>query len=108
MTLPPSEIERIRIDAERFSEKYAGNSLQDADNSGIAAESYRRGAQAEAVRGREQERTRFIEFLQWLSAEKAEYSILYGGDPERFCSIDHDYTSEQIADLFLDTQKQKG
>ncbi len=104
MTLPPSEIERIRIDAQK-----AFPITDTSTFSGLMQDGYVSGAQAEAVRGREQERTRFIEFLQWLSAEKAEYSILYGGEPERFCSVDHDYTSEQIADLYiLDTQKRKG
>lgn len=101
MTLPPSEIERIEHLA------YASNPMQFPSTKSAFHAGYVAGAQAEAVRGREQERTRFIEFLQWLSVEKAEYSILYGGEPERFCSTDHDYTSEQIADLFLDTQKRK-
>lgn len=111
MTLPPSEIERIKNLANEFAHNKWKPflSARDTSNWATTKEDYIAGAQAEAVRGREQERTRFIEFLQWLSAEEAEYSILYGGDPERFCSIDHDYTSEQIADLYiLDTQKRKG
>jgi hypothetical protein len=103
--LPQTEIDRIKANALQHATDLHVNR---EDNLAIQS-AYLAGAQAEAVRGREQERTRFIEFLQWLSAEKAEYSILYGGEPERFCSIDHDYTSEQIADLYiLDTQKQKG
>jgi len=113
-TLPQAEIDRIAADANSKwpldendpPTKYTSsrNALMLDFRSAFIA-----GAQAEVVRGREQERTRFIEFLQWLSAEKAEYSILYGGDPERFCSIDHDYTSEQIADLYiLETLKRKG
>ena len=106
MTLPPSDIERIEANAKFYIYTLlATNGDVPWDQT---KDAYVSGAQAEAVRGREMERTRFIEFLQWLSEEKAEYSILYGGEPERFCSIDHDYTSEQIADLFLDTQKWKG
>lgn len=111
MTLPQAEMDRIEKEADAiFNPKDLPICTPEiAHHLGELCSAFIAGAKAEAVRGREQERTRFIEFLQWLSAEKAEYSILYGGDPERFCSIDHDYTSEQIADLYiLDTQKRKG
>lgn len=46
-----------------------------------------------------------IELLEWLSNEKSKFAILYGNQEERFATIEEDYTSKQLLEIF---KKEKG
>lgn len=41
-----------------------------------------------------------IDILNWVTSEEAPYAILYGNQPERFATVDEDYTSEQVFEIY--------
>lgn len=41
-----------------------------------------------------------IELLEWLTNEKSKFAILYGNQKERFATIEEDYTSKQLLEIF--------
>jgi metallophosphoesterase superfamily enzyme len=49
---------------------------------------------------KEMEKQKVIEFLDWLTNEKSEFSIMYGNQDKRFSSNDKDYTINEIIEIF--------
>ena len=47
-----------------------------------------------------QENKKVVEFLEWLTNEKSEYSIMYGNQDKRFASNNKDYTIDEILEIF--------
>ena len=106
MTLPASEIERIEKKAAIFAEQSVGRTElrgnQHAFN--IVNKSYQAGAQAEAVRGREQ----MVAFLEWKEKNWVAYPN-YPGYWEKLNMEGCVVSTDALANLYiLGTQKQKG
>lgn len=46
-----------------------------------------------------------IELLEWLTNEKSKFVILYGNQKERFATIEEDYTSKELLEIFKKEKK---
>lgn len=110
MTLPPSEIERIEKKAAIFAEQSVGRTALRGNQRAfdIVNKSYRAGAQAEAVRGREM-MAGVLNFAHEMDLEP----VLRDNGDHQWADFSTNpttyYTAQQIADLYiLDTQKRKG
>ena len=81
-------------------------SARDTSNWATTKEDYIAGAQAEAVRGREQ----MVSFAEWLNSRyyKAIEEGYYSKLPKIYAEVSKAYPITMLLDLFLDTQKKKG
>lgn len=103
MNLPPSEIERIKNNAEGA---YPESGMhKDGDKKSRAHQrAYVSGAQAEAVRGREM----MVAFLEWKEKNWVAYPN-YPGYWAKFNMEGCVVSTDMLANLYiLGTQKQKG
>jgi hypothetical protein len=41
-----------------------------------------------------------IEFAEWFTNEKSEYSIMYGNQEKRFATFTKDYTTKELLEIF--------
>ena len=54
----------------------------------------------------EMERQQTIDFVEWLTRYDSPYAIMWGNEPERFCTENKDFTIEQVYEEYL-KQKEK-
>lgn len=41
-----------------------------------------------------------IEFVNWLTSEKSEYSVMYGNQEKRFANFDNEYSIVELLEIY--------